>query len=92
MPHFLIEVPHEDGQSACLKALHALEQYGSHFVTNALFGCSDGAHCGWLLVELDSKSEAAQIVPPEFRSTARIVELQKFTREEIQRMIEQYGD
>ena len=90
MPTYLIEVRHEGGRQACLKALHALEQSGSHFVTHADFGCEDGIHCGWLTVEAEERSVAEQIIPPEFRSESRIVELRKFTREEIQRMMQQH--
>jgi hypothetical protein len=47
------------------------------------WGCKAGTHAGWLIAEVDSRDEAALIVPPEFRKEARIVELNKFTREEI---------
>jgi hypothetical protein len=90
VPTYLIEVRHESGGEACVRALHALDQSGSHFVTHADFGCADGAHCGWLTVEVESRKIAEQIVPPEFRSAVRIVELRKFTREEIHRMMKQY--
>ena len=89
MPTYLIEVRHPDDGQACVRALHALEQSGSHFVTHADFGCADGAHCGWLTVEVENRSYAEQIVPPEFRSDVRIIELQKFTREDIQQMMRQ---
>ena len=89
MPRFLIEIPHGDEYAACVKALHALERCGSHFVTRAEFGCADGAHSGWLIVDLDSRAEALQIVPPEFRADARVIQLQRYTREEIETMIKE---
>ena len=88
MSRFLIEIAHEDEHAACVKALHALETYGSHFVTHADFGCADGVHAGWLIADFDSRAEAKQIVPPEFRAEARIVELSQFTREKIAAMLE----
>jgi hypothetical protein len=91
VPVYLIEVRHEDGRQGCIKALHALDQSGSHFVTHADFGCEDGIHCGWLTVDVEDRKLAEQIVPPEFRADARIVQLRKFTREEIQRMMQQQG-
>ena len=87
MARFLIELTHGSEGNACLKALHAIEQAGSHFVTRAEWGCVDGDHCGWLTVEVDSREEALQIVPPEFRKEARVVELNRFTRENIAAMI-----
>ncbi len=87
MPRYLIEIPHQDEHAACVRALSALHSYGSHWVTHAEFGCSDGWHSGWLIVELDSRAEARNIVPPEFREAARIVKLQRFTPEELQTLI-----
>ncbi len=87
MPRFLIEITHDDEHDACVKALHALQSLGSHFVTHAEFGCSDGAHAGWLIAELDSREDAERMVPPEFRVGARIVQLQRFSPEHIQSML-----
>ena len=87
MPRFLIEIPHEDEHDACVRALHALEVYGSHFITQADFGCRNGVHAGWLIADLENREDAQRIVPPEFRGDARIVELNRFTREEIKALI-----
>jgi hypothetical protein len=53
-------------------------------LTHADWGCKDGVHSGWLIVELDSRDEAMMMVPPEYRREARIVELRKFSREEVE--------
>ncbi len=87
MPRYLIELPHEDEHDACVKALRALEQIGSHFVTHADWGCEAGIHCGWMIVELNSRNEVMQLVPPELRQEARIVKLNRFTREKIASLI-----
>ncbi len=83
MPRYMIELPHEDEHDACVKALRALEQFGSHFVTHADWGCKAGIHCGWMIVELNSRDEVMQLVPPEFRQEARIVKLNRFTKQQI---------
>ncbi len=83
MSRFLIELTHEDEHTACLKALRAIERYGAHLLTAMDWGCKVGTHSGWLIAEVDNRDEAARLVPPEFRKEARIVELNKFTREEI---------
>lgn len=87
MPRYLIEVPHEDELAACVKALRAIEQLGSHFITRADWGCSDGAHACWMIMELGSREEALQIVPAEFRQDARVIELKRFTKEQLASMI-----
>jgi len=83
MPRFLIEVPHEKETVACLQAVELFLRTGSHFLTHASWGCMDGDHRAWLMVEMDSKDEALNIVPATFRSRARIVQLNAFTLEQI---------
>ena len=83
MTRYLIELTHEDEHTACLKALRAIERYGAHLLTEMDWGCKFGTHCGWLIAEVDNRNDAVRLVPPEFREDARIVELNKFTREEI---------
>ncbi len=87
MARFLIEVPHEAEHEACLRAVRILLTSGSHFLTNSDFGCLDGEHKGWLIVEVESKEEARSILPPAVRSQSNIVKLNKFTIEEIDELL-----
>jgi hypothetical protein len=87
MPRFLIELSHEAEKVACARAVQALLSTGSHYLTNADYGCLDGDHRSWLIVEVDSKDEARGILPPMYRSQARIVQLNRFSIEEIDRII-----
>ena len=89
MPRFLIEIPHSSEHEACVRAAHALLSIGSHYITNADWGCLDGVHKTWMIVEVDSKGDARQIVPPAFRSDANVIELSKFTLQEIQEMLQE---
>ncbi|MHC4405376.1 MAG: hypothetical protein ACYTG0_37495 [Planctomycetota bacterium] len=92
MPRYLIELSHADEHAACVKALRAIERFGSHFVTQADWGCKAGTHSGWMIAELDSRDEAMQMVPPEFRQEVRIVQLNRFTREQIASLIAELKD
>lgn len=47
----------------------------------------DGEHKAWILADVESKEEACSIVPPPFRSQAKIVRLSKFTMEEIDEIL-----
>ena len=58
MPRFLIEIPHEAEKVACARAVQVLLSTGSYYLTNADFGCMDGDHKGWLIVEVDNRDEA----------------------------------
>jgi hypothetical protein len=84
---FLIEVPHEPTAVACVHAVKALLETGSHFCTHADWGCKDGEHKAWMIVEVGSKDEARGIVPPAFRAQTRVVQLNGFTMPEIEEIM-----
>jgi hypothetical protein len=92
MARFLIEVPHEDKAKECALAVKILLSSGSHYMTHAEFGCLDGEHKAWIIVEVDSKEEARFIIPPVYRSQAKIVKLNKFSLEEINEFLEKHPD
>ena len=83
MARFLIEVPHEADTAACAYAVQIFLKTGSHFLTHADWGCTDGEHKAWLTVEVNSKEEARRILPVAYRAQAKIVKLNKFTLAEI---------
>lgn len=91
MARFLIEVPHENTQEACDRAIRVFQSTGSHFVTNAEWGCHDNEHKAWILVDLDSKQEALSILPPAFRTVAKITEVERFTAKELPTAAEGHG-
>ena len=90
MSRFLIEVPHEAEESACIKAVRVFLQSGSHFLTNAEYGCKDGEHKAWIIVDVDSKAEAHNIVPPAYRETAKITQLHMFTVDDVDGIFEHH--
>ncbi|HQQ75890.1 MAG TPA: hypothetical protein PLB01_00925 [Thermoanaerobaculia bacterium] len=90
MPRFLIEVPHEEAQLACARAVEVFLKSGSHYLTHADWGCKDGDHRSWIVVEVDSKDAARGILPPAFRAQARIVQLNLFSMPEIDEIIRRH--
>jgi hypothetical protein len=91
MGRFLIEVPHEAKPEECGRAIELLLGSGSHFVSQAEWGCSDGVHKGWIIVDVDSKEAAAALLPPVYRSRATIVRLTKFTIDDIGSILAQHN-
>ena len=85
MNKYLIEVPHGSGEDACNEAIKIFLETGSHFLTHADWGCMDGEHKAWLIVEVDDKEQAKYIIPPLFRSKAKITQLTTFTAKDIVR-------
>jgi hypothetical protein len=87
MARFIVEVPHEPEKIACARAVQVFLNTGSHFLTHADWGCLDGQHCAWMVIDADSKEAARNILPPAFRSKARIVKLNYFVMEEIDEIL-----
>jgi hypothetical protein len=48
----------------------------------------DGDHKGWLIVEVNNRDEARAILPPIYRSQAKVVQLNRFSMEELDRIIQ----
>ncbi|MGE5245577.1 MAG: hypothetical protein ACM3SQ_15245 [Betaproteobacteria bacterium] len=91
MPRFLIEVPHESDTVSCARASKVLLESGSHFLTHADFGCTDGVHKAWIIVDVDGKDEARNMLPPAYRGQASIVQLNKFGLKELDDQIRRHG-
>jgi hypothetical protein len=84
MEKFLIEVPHKGDQASCSRAVLDFLASGSHFVTNAEWGCKDGNHKAWLIIETKNKEEAMRILPSAYKVNASITKINKFTRKDME--------
>ncbi len=83
MAKYLIEVPHGADKASCDLAIKIFLQTGSHFLTHADWGCLDGEHKAWIIADVASKDEAIFILPPAFRSSAKITLLTNFTAKDL---------
>ncbi len=92
MPRFMVECSHEpepalgQGLVMCRRALDAAVEQGSHYITNAWFGCEDGIHKAWVFVDADGREDARGMVPAPARSTAVIVQVRQYTPDEIRKL------
>jgi hypothetical protein len=91
MARFLIEVPHEAATVACARVVDVFLKTGSHYLSSADWGCKDGVHKSWMVVDVDSKNEALRIVPPAFRAHTNVVQLNAFTIKEIESILHTHG-
>jgi hypothetical protein len=85
MARFLIEAPH--AAVACARAAQLFLSAGSHFLTHADWGCTDGEHKAWFVAEVENKDEARSILPPAFRPQAKITRLNYFSLEQIDEIL-----
>jgi hypothetical protein len=76
---YVVIAPHEPQE--CLKALD--EMVTEKKLEKWSFGCMDGDHTGYLVTGASSKEDALANVPSNLRSKARVVELNKFTPEQV---------
>lgn len=60
---------------------------GCMAVTHAEFGCEDGVHTGWLIVDVDDRETALQMIPPQYRDGSRVILLRKWTQNQIREMV-----
>jgi hypothetical protein len=91
MPKYLIEIPHEGERIECLRSVSILLSSGSHFLTNADWGCMDGVHKAWFLMDAESKDEVMKIVPPAFRKDTKISLLNKFRLEDVNELLKHHN-
>jgi hypothetical protein len=83
MSKFLIEVPHGADKASCDQAIQIFLQTGSHFLTHADWGCLDGEHKAWIVADVPTREDAEMILPPAFRSAAKITRLATFTSKDL---------
>ena len=88
---YLVQVPHDPDALACANVIRIFLATGSHYLTQADWGCRDGEHTAWMIVKTSSREEARQIVPPPFRAQAHVVRLNKYTFESIETMMREHG-
>lgn len=79
MDRYLIESPHHAHDCALIVQQIKAMGYLYHFE----WGCRDGAHVGWAIIEAEDKTEALLCVPPLVRSQARAIRLNRFEPEEV---------
>ena len=80
---FLIEVPHENSAYECYRAIKLFLESGSHFLANAKWGCPGDDHRAVMIVDVETREQALQVVPPVYRNVARITETMNFTPDDM---------
>jgi hypothetical protein len=74
MDRYLVETPHT--AQDCKMLIDQI--YAMGYLYHFDWGCMDGVHCGWAIVEAESEADARLSVPPMVRNKARVIKLYKF--------------
>jgi len=78
MDRYLVEIPHDSDKAACLAAIKIFAESGSHYLTHADFGCEDGVHDAWLIVDATSHDEARLVAPAQYRDKTRVTRVKRY--------------
>ena len=82
MKRFLVISQHS-GED-CVRALK--ESLAIGYLTHFDWGCEDGTHVGWAVIEAEDKAQAMMSVPTFLRKQAQVVRLGKFRPETVEAM------
>lgn len=82
MERYLVISPHTAAD--CKDALEQVLFAG--YITHFDWGCRDGDHTGWVVIDAENAKEALMVVPAKQRHTARAVRLTKFSAADIEKM------
>ena len=82
MKRYLVISDHTEAD--CIKALKETLAIG--YLTHFDWGCADGAHTGWAILEAEDKAQAMMSVPTFLRGEAKVVLLTKFQAESVKAM------
>lgn len=71
--------------------MKVLLETGSHFITNACYGCMDNDHTARFIILMESKDGALMVVPPAYRQKTKVVRLTNFSREEVEKLLKYHS-
>lgn len=81
MAKYIIEKPHTSEE--CLDDLDSMLAEAPDILDKFVWGCGQGEHNGWALIESDSKEDLVATLPESIRGKFKVTEVSKLTPEEI---------
>ncbi len=81
MDHYLVIAPHQPED--CVDVLDDLNMKNRELLKKIEWGCTDGDHTGYLLVDASSKDAAIKKLPEKEQSKAKAIKMAKFTPQQI---------
>lgn len=81
MSRYLIESPHT--KEECLRTLDEILAKGAETLNKFDWGCGSGDHTGYALIEGENESRVRNMLPGFLREKARVIQVGKFTPDQI---------
>jgi broad specificity phosphatase PhoE len=79
---YLIEMKHT--KEECLQTLETIKNKEEDLLSEIHFGCAEGNHTGYMMVEAISERAALKDLPEEAKTDLEVHKLSKFTPEQIE--------
>ena len=79
MDRYMVISPHTS--TDCADVLKQFLYIG--YITHFDWGCGDGDHTGYAIIEAQNEKEASLVVPPTQREKTRVIHLKKYSPEEV---------
>lgn len=70
----------------CKKVIGYFSEHYGGFINNFEWGCFDGDHSAYAIIEAENKDHALMSVPAAFRKDVKVVQLNQFSREQIKEL------
>ena len=81
MARFLVSAEHTEAD--CVQAFDSVLAFSKALLDRFDWGCKDGEHVGWAVVEAQDKHTARMLIPSYIRDKAHVVALTKFSADEV---------
>ena len=80
MNTYMLTLPHTPDE--CLEALGATADVPK-LLSKTKFGCNNGDHTGYAMLDAQSDTEISNLIPQPLRSKAKITKVESFTAAQI---------
>jgi hypothetical protein len=81
---FLIETKHTNAD--CIQVLQDVNNQDREILSQIQWGCMEGNHTGYMMVEAETEREALENLPQSARRDVEVYKLTRFTPEQIESM------
>jgi hypothetical protein len=86
MARYLVSCEHTPEE--CVTELDSIMAFSHQLLDRIDWGCKDGEHVGWFVVEAQDAATARMFLPTNIRAKAKVRRVVKFSVEDIQAMHE----
>jgi hypothetical protein len=84
MARYLLTCPHTPED--CVPDIDSILGHSKELLARFDWGCKDGEHVGWVVVEAGNEATARMMLPVAIRNKASVRAVNKFTPQDIEQM------